>query len=62
MKDIGSRMLFILQGGHFTVDSDLNVIVLSIANLRDYGHASQSVNHTGKREQGSHKGSSSVAI
>lgn len=42
MKDIGGRMLFILERGHFTVYSDLNVIALSKAHLRDHRHSSQS--------------------
>lgn len=35
MKDIGGHMLFTLKRGHFAVYSDLNVIVLSKANLGD---------------------------
>lgn len=60
MKDIGGHMVFILQGGHFTVHSDLNVIALSIANLRDYGCDGQSVSLIGKREHGSRKRSRSI--
>lgn len=36
-------MLFIVQRGHFTMYSDLNVIALSKANLRDQRHDSQSI-------------------
>ena len=35
MKDIGGHMLFILKRGHLTVNSDLNVIPLSKADLSD---------------------------
>lgn len=46
MKNIGSHMLFILKRGHLTVYSDLNVILLSKANLKDDRHASQSTTFT----------------
>lgn len=43
MKDIGGHMLTTVKRGHFTMDSDLNVIVLGEAYLKDYRYKILSV-------------------
>jgi hypothetical protein len=43
MKDIGGHMLTTVKRRHFTMDSDLDVIVLGEAYLKDYRHKILSV-------------------
>lgn len=51
MKDIGGHMLFTLKRGHFTVYSDLNVLVLSKANLGDVDMTVTQVHSRGGERQ-----------